>query len=279
MRINSKNKANSVKNKNFDNQSVISSDYVFLKNGNIKRKRNKNSYFETFLEKRRMAAEFAQSKRCYSTVSTKIANLNRNNNKLSLNGLQDIINMNNLKHNLPGKAKPIIDNTNNLNNISNDFFIQKNINNKNNNNLSQPNFDEIRHLTNKSNANNEYNNNLSPPYELDNDKNEETSKFGNQNNKIIQKQNYEIIDENTNVISNNKNINSINYYKLQSNEKNKKNNTYIKKRPRRDDNSLYATLSKNKNQELNYNNNSQVENSISFRNDINNNKNNIKKEN
>ena len=128
-----------------------------------------------------MAAEFAQSKRCYSTVSTKVAYINKNNNKLSLNGLQDIINMNNLKHNLPGKATSIIDNTNNINNISNEFFNQNNFNNKNSNNLSQPNFDEIKHLTNKSNANNEYSNNLSPPYELDNDRNEETSKFGNQN--------------------------------------------------------------------------------------------------
>ena len=78
MRISSKNGAKSVKNKSFDNQSVISSDYVFLKNGNVKRKRNKNSYFETFLEKRRMAAEFAQSKRCYSTIATKIQHLSEN---------------------------------------------------------------------------------------------------------------------------------------------------------------------------------------------------------
>ena len=117
-----------------------------------------------------MAAEFAQSKRCYSTTSTK-AVLNK---KLSLNGMQDIINMNNLKHNLPGKATPIIDNTNN-NYDSNDFFNQ---NNFNNNTLSQPNFDEIKHLTNKSKTNNEYN--IMTPYELENDMNEETSKFGKQ---------------------------------------------------------------------------------------------------
>ena len=98
MRISSKHGANSVKNKSFDNQSVISSDYIFLKNGNVKRKRNKNSYFETFLEKRRMAAEFAQSKRCYSTISTKIQHINKNNNnkennKLFYHGIQEIINM------------------------------------------------------------------------------------------------------------------------------------------------------------------------------------------
>ena len=58
-------------------------------------------------------------------------------------------------------------------------FSKKNISftNKNHNkdDLTQPFFDEIRHLTNKSNANNEMNNNLIPPYELEIDTNEETS--------------------------------------------------------------------------------------------------------
>ncbi len=164
MRISSKGRVKTVKNKSFDSQSIISSDYIFLKNGNVKRKRNKNSYFETFLEKRRIAAEFAQSKRWYSTISAKIGHINKNNNKLSLNGLQGIINMNKLKLNRRGKATSIIDNTNNINNTSKDFFNQNNFNNKNSNNLSQPNFDEIKHLTNNSNVNNEYSNNLSPPY-------------------------------------------------------------------------------------------------------------------
>ena len=69
-----------------------------------------------------MAAEFAQSKRCYSTISTKIQNANnknsnnnpKQNNKLFYHGIQEIINMNNLKNNLPGKATPIIDNTENI---------------------------------------------------------------------------------------------------------------------------------------------------------------------
>ena len=222
MRISSKERKKPIKNKSFDSQSIISSDYVFLKNGNVKRKRNKNSYFEAFLEKRRMAAEFAQSKRCYSTVSTKITYLNKNNNKLSLHGLQDIINMKNLKNNLPGKATAIIDNTNNISNniyTSDNFFIQNNINNNKSNNLSQPNFDEIKHLTNKSNANNnEINNNLSPPYELENDNNEETSKFGKQDiiidtNKsrkidIFPSKNIDIKD------TNEQKNNSTNYYKL-----------------------------------------------------------------
>ena len=212
MRISSKDGAQIIKNKSFDNKSVISSDYIFLKNGNVKRKRTKNSYFETFLEKRRMAAEFAQSKRCYSTISTKIQHINKNTdnknklkNKLSYQGLQEIINMNNLRKNLPGKATSIIDNTDkiirtnydneineedeenfeNMNFNKNDnFFSQNNINIDNKNNksddLNQPYFDEIRHLTNKSNANNEITNNLIPPYELENDNNEETSKFGNE---------------------------------------------------------------------------------------------------
>ena len=266
MRISSKERKKPIKNKSFDSQSIISSDYVFLKNGNVKRKRNKNSYFETFLEKRRMAAEFAQSKRCYSTVSTKITYINKNNNKLPLNGLQDIINMKNLKNNLPGKATSLIDNTNNIIN-SDSFLIQNNLINKNNN-LSQPTFDQIKHLTNKSNANNnELNNNLNPPYELDNDTNEETSKFGNQDriidtNKSRKIETFQFKNlENNNSINNSKSNN--NYYKLKCN-----NNTYIKKRPIRDENGLIATLRQNQDNNINSN---QVETSISFRNDLNNN--------
>ena len=260
MRISSKERKKPIKNKSFDSQSIISSDYVFLKNGNVKRKRNKNSYFETFLEKRRMAAEFAQSKRCYSTVSTKITYINKNNNKLPLNGLQDIINMKNLKNNLPGKATSLIDNTNNIIN-SDSFLIQNNLINKNNN-LSQPTFDQIKHLTNKSNANNnELNNNLNPPYELDNDTNEETSKFGNQDriidtNKSRKIETFQFKNlENNNSINNSKSNN--NYYKLKCN-----NNTYIKKRPIRDENGLIATLRQNQDNNINSN---QVETSISFR--------------
>ena len=279
MRISSKERKKRLKNKSFDSQSIISSDYVFLKNGNVKRKRNKNSYFETFLEKRRMAAEFAQSKRCYSTVSTKITYMNKNNNKLSLHGLQDILNMKNLQNNLPGKATSLIDNTNNIIN-SDSFFIQNNIINKNNS-LSQPAFEEIKHLTNKSNVNNnEYNNNLNKPYELDNDTNEETSKFANQDRIIDTNKSRKIeilpstfLEKNPNEskANNNTNANKNNYYKFKYN-----NNTYIKKRPIRDENGLIATLrqNQNQNQEINTNNNNnQVEASISFRNDLNNNMN------
>ena len=288
MRISSKNGAKSVKNKSFDNQSVISSDYVFLKNGNVKRKRNKNSYFETFLEKRRMAAEFAQSKRCYSTISTKIQHLNKNNNnsnnikqnnKLFYHGMQEIINMNNLKHNLPGKATPIIDNTDNLlkieeekiiaecennNNNLNNYFSENNINiinkNKINNDLSQPYFDDIIHLTNKSNINNDENNFI-PPYELENDTNEETSKFGNEGRIIDtnKSRKIEMIPEKHFDI-----INRDKYNKLKNSV-----NTYIKKRPIRDENNQMSTLMQNKNYKVNSNDSNPVNISISFRNDFN----------
>ena len=285
MRISSKNGSKSVKNKSFDNQSVISSDYVFLKNGNVKRKRNKNSYFETFLEKRRMAAEFAQSKRCYSTISTKIQQVNKNNsnnntkpnNKLFYKGIQEIINMNNLKHNLPGKAKPIYDNTDNLiineeksiqenenNNDINNYFSENDINVENNNkindDLSQPNFDDIIHLTNKSNVNNDENNFI-PPYELENDTNEETSKFGNEGRIIDtnKSRKIEIIPEKHFEI-----INKDKYNKLKNSV-----NTYIKKRPIRDENNLISTLMQSKNHKLNSNESIPVNISISFRNDFN----------
>ena len=281
MRISSKNGAKSVKNKSFDNQSVISSDYIFLKNGNVKRKRNKNSYFETFLEKRRMAAEFAQSKRCYSTLSTKIQNNCKNNinnnskpkNQILYPGMQEIININKLKHNLPGKATSIIDNTENIIKSNNNEIIksdeinkinllQKNKEciNKNNDSLSQPYFDEIRHLTNKSNANNEINNNLIPPIELDNDNNEETSKFGNEGKiidtnksrkiEMIPEKHFEIMNKNR-------------YNKLKNSV-----NTYVKKRPVRDDYNKVSALLQNKNNDVNSNNNP-VNISVSFRNDFN----------
>ena len=304
MRISSKDGSKIIKNKSFDNKSVISSDYIFLKNGNVKRKRTKNSYFETFLEKRRMAAEFAQSKRCYSTISTKIQHINKNtqnknkvNNKLSYQGLQEIINMNNLRKNLPGKATSIIDNTDkiirtnydneineedeenfeNMNLNKNDnFFSQNNINIDNKNNksddLNQPYFDEIRHLTNKSNANNEITNNLIPPYELENDNNEETSKFGNEvriidTNKsrkieMIPEKHFEIINKNK-------------YDKLKNSV-----STYIKKRPIREENNQVSNLMQSKNTKFNSNESNPVNISVSFRNDFNkNNNNNVYNEN
>ncbi len=97
MRISSKSRIKSFKNKSFDNHSIISSDYLFFKNVSFKKKRNKNSYLEAFLEKRRMAAEFAQKKLSYSTISIKPKIINNEKiNELSLKE-EELANINNLK--------------------------------------------------------------------------------------------------------------------------------------------------------------------------------------
>ena len=54
------------------NNSVLTSSYIVLKDGTKKKKRHINSYMEEFLEKRRMAAEFAQSKRSSSTKNYRV---------------------------------------------------------------------------------------------------------------------------------------------------------------------------------------------------------------
>ena len=62
--------------------SIITSSYIILKDGTKKRKRHMNSYMEEFLEKRRMAAEFAQSKRSTSSKNPKVRvgkNMNSSN--------------------------------------------------------------------------------------------------------------------------------------------------------------------------------------------------------
>ena len=48
MRISSKSITKSIRNKSFDNRSIVSSDYIFSNNGMLKRKRNKNSYMDNF---------------------------------------------------------------------------------------------------------------------------------------------------------------------------------------------------------------------------------------
>ena len=192
--------------------------------------------------------------------------------------------MNNLKHNLPGKATSIIDNSENINKTNNEkiikekenfnnndinnFFSENNINisNKNeiNDELSQPYFDEIIHLANKSNAINEENNFI-PPYELENDTNKENSKFGNEGRiidtnksrkiEMIPEKNFEIINKNK-------------YNKLKNSI-----NTYVKKRPIREDNNQISTLFQRKINKQTSNDTNPVNISISFRNDFN--KNNI----
>ena len=54
------------------NNSIITSSYIILKDGTKKRKRHANSYMEEFLEKRRLAAEFAQSKRSTSSKNPRV---------------------------------------------------------------------------------------------------------------------------------------------------------------------------------------------------------------
>ena len=296
MRISSKSVSKSVKNKSFDNRSILSSDYIFSKKGMIKKKRNKNSYMDVFLEKRRMAAEFAQSKICYSTKSNKKNIINIRNNRLYLHGIQEIININNLKNNLPGSAKSIIDNTNHTNNntYSNKFFIQRNndlsfINTnkpKNNTDLSYNIPEDVNYLKNISNKKNFSNNKLlNVPFALDNDENEETSKFANKIIDTNKSRKMGIIStrftENENeqfYIENNKEINNLelsncinNADKIDHNNNNikiKNINTYVKKRPKKDDNFLIVTLRKNN--QIDNNSSNQITNSISFRNDLNN---------
>ena len=293
MRISSKDGSRSMKNKSFDSRSIISSDYIFLKNGKVKRKRGKNSYMETFLEKRRMAAEFAQSKVCYSTISCKAKNnINLQNNRLYLKGIQEIININNLKNNLPGVAKSLIDNTDNIKNkrntYSNEFFVQNindiNIINTTNTNDNKNTNMDISQPTSKSDFNIKNNINCKiSNFEFDNDdQNEETSKFGNKiidtnksrkigiiSTKISENENELIFESNkgTNRDKDNNNINDNNGKTPTCYIKYKNMNTYVRKRPIKDENGLIVTLRKN-NETIN---NNQVNNSISFRNDLNNN--------
>ena len=101
-------------------KSVFTSSYIVLKDGSKKRKRNANSYMEEFLEKRRMAAEFAQAKRSTSTKNYRVKLINNEENTkdvelnvdINLKKIEESININNLKNNLPGKTKELIDNTN-----------------------------------------------------------------------------------------------------------------------------------------------------------------------
>ena len=103
--------------------SYMTSSYIRVKNGSKKKKRHANSYMEEFLEKRRMAAEFAQSKRSISSKNnrTKLTEDEKNNKdteydiSMNIKKMDETININNLKNNLPGKTKELINNTNNLN--------------------------------------------------------------------------------------------------------------------------------------------------------------------
>jgi len=116
--------------------SIITSSYIILKDGTKKRKRHVNSYIEEFLEKRRMAAEFAQSKRSTSSKNPKVRvgkNMNNSNDykyNINIKKIEEAISINNLKNNLPGKTKALIDNTNLQNN--NDISGKNETNNRDN---------------------------------------------------------------------------------------------------------------------------------------------------
>lgn len=157
------------------NNSVLTSSYIVLKDGTKKKKRHINSYMEEFLEKRRMAAEFAQSKRSTSTKNYRVKLIKNEENlkdqefnvNINIKKMEEIININNLKNNLPGKAKELIDNTNNnTNNIiihnkynnykrHNIIYTKKTNLSQNNNyrnmNLSNHSFTEDRYNTNHEN--------------------------------------------------------------------------------------------------------------------------------
>ena len=110
------------------NNSFLTSSYVVLKDGTKKRKRHVNSYMEEFLEKRRMAAEFAQSKRSTSTKNYRVKLIKNEENikdaelnvNINIKKMEESININNLKNNLPGTTKELINNSNNIieNNLS-----------------------------------------------------------------------------------------------------------------------------------------------------------------
>ena len=104
------------------NNSFLTSSYIVLKDGTKKRKRHINSYMEEFLERRRMAAEFAQSKRSTSSKNYRAKFIKNEENMkdaefkvdINIKKLEESININNLKNNLPGKTRELIDNTNNI---------------------------------------------------------------------------------------------------------------------------------------------------------------------
>ena len=153
------------------NNSVLTSSYIVLKDGTKKKKRHVNSYMEEFLEKRRMAAEFAQSKRSTSTKNYRVKLIKNEENikdaefnvNINIKKMEEIININNLKNNLPGKTKELIDNTNNniINNKYNNYkrhniiYTKKTNLSQNNNyrnmNLSNHSFTEDRYNTNHEN--------------------------------------------------------------------------------------------------------------------------------
>ena len=149
--------------------SVLTSSYIILKDGTKKKKRHVNSYMEEFLEKRKMAAEFAQSKRSTSTKNYRVKLIKNEENmkdeefnvNINIKNMEEIININNLKNNLPGKTTELIDNTNNNNIIQNkyDNYKRHNIIYTKKANLSQNNKYKNMNLSNHSFTEDRYNTN------------------------------------------------------------------------------------------------------------------------
>ena len=150
--------------------SVLTSSYIVLKDGTKKKKRHVNSYMEEFLEKRRMAAEFAQSKRSTSTKNYRVKLIKNEENvkdeefnvNINIKKMEEIININNLKNNLPGKTKELIDNTNNniIQNKYNNYkrhniIYTKKINLSQNNNYKNTNFSNHSFTEDRYNTNHE----------------------------------------------------------------------------------------------------------------------------
>ena len=124
--------------------SVLTSSYIVLKDGTKKKKRHVNSYMEEFLEKRRKAAEFAQSKRSISTKNYRVKLIEESkdikdkeiNVNINIKKMEETININNLKNTLPGKTKELIDNTKNIN-TTNNLYKYINIHNNENENRNK----------------------------------------------------------------------------------------------------------------------------------------------
>ena len=144
--------------------SVLTSSYIVLKDGTKKKKRHVNSYMEEFLEKRRKAAEFAQSKRSISTKNYRVKLIEESkdikdkeiNVNINIKKMEETININNLKNTLPGKTKELIDNTKNIN-TTNNLYKYINIH-KNENENGNKNDDINRQNNNNNIVKNKYNN-------------------------------------------------------------------------------------------------------------------------
>ena len=125
--------------------SVMTSSYIVLKDGTKKKKRNINSYMEEFLERRRMAAEFAQAKRSTSTKNyrVKLKDDEKNNKdsefnvQFNIKKIEETININNLKNNLPGKTTELINNNDVIGNDLSKYLNPPNQPNNEGNNINK----------------------------------------------------------------------------------------------------------------------------------------------